>query len=254
MSYKHAGFNLAATTAMWSLPQFDADTPPEMVGALAVETCTNLRILGILAWLDEKDEQQFLANLSRSARAWVMFLGRAKEVDPRPHHYVSGRIDPILDGIAAGDMEAIARIAELAPAEKQGRSEYEDDYCYARLLMGLSSTTIDKDGLVPLVGRYRRFEDGARAGACAALLDADKVAFNRYLRQVIANFKKAADELYERTEDSPELTARCSVCVEGLALLRLAAKLSIPAGAKYPLCPNRVRVPFAGPFPEEFLI
>jgi hypothetical protein len=254
MSYKDAGFNLAASTAMWSLPEFDSATPPETVGFLALETCTNLRILGILAWLDHKDEQQFLANLSRSARAWTMFLGRAKDVDPRPHHCVSGRIDPILDGIAAGDMEAIARIAELAPVDKQGRSEYEDDYCYARLLMGLSAKSVDKGALNPLVDRYRKFEDGARVAVCAALIERDKLAFNRSLRQVIAKFKKDTDELNARTEDSPELTARCSVCVEGLALLRLAEKLAIPTGARYPRCPDKARRPFAGAFPGEFPI
>lgn len=205
-----------------------------------------------MAWLDQKDEQQFLANLSRSARAWAMFLHRAKKAKTPPPHFVSGRIDPILDGIAAGDLEAIGSIAQAAPSEKQGRAEYEDDYCYARLLLGLAAKSVYKAALRPLVQRYRQFEDGARVAACAALIERDKQAFNRSLRQVIANFKKDADELYERTEDSPELIARCSVCVEGLALLRLAKKLAIPTGARYPYCPNPARVPFVGPFPREF--
>jgi hypothetical protein len=254
MRYKHASSNLAATAAMWSLPQFKSSAPPETMGFLAIETCSKLRVLGIMAWLDQKDEQQFLANLSRSARAWAMFLRRAKKVDPPPPHFVSGRIDPILDGIAAGDMDAVGAIAKAAPSEKQGRSEYEDDFCYARLLMGLAAKVVDKAALVPLVERYRQFEDGARVAVCAALMERDKQAFDRSLRQVIANFKKEADELYKRTEDSPELTARCSVCVEGLALLRLAKKLSIPAGTRYPRCPDKARVSFVGSFPKEFSI
>jgi hypothetical protein len=252
MRYKHASSNLAATAAMWSLPQFKSSTPPEAMGFLALETCSKLRILGIMAWLDQKDEQQLLANLSRSARAWAMFLRRAKKFDPPPPHFVSGRIDPILDGIAAGDIEGVGVIAKAAPSEKQGRAEYEDDYCYARLLMGLAAKVVDKAALVPLVERYRQFEDGARVAACAALIARDKQAFHRSLGLVIANFKKDADALYARTEDSPELTARCSVCVEGLALLRLAKNLSIPAGARYPLCPSKARVPFVGTFPQEF--
>lgn len=85
----------------------------EEVAPLALQTCTNLRTLAIMALLELGNEQKFLGNLSRSARAWVLFLRRAKAAQPRPHHYVSGRIDPILDGIAAGDKEAIAWTVDM---------------------------------------------------------------------------------------------------------------------------------------------
>jgi hypothetical protein len=254
MGYKDAGPNLAAKTALWALPLFQNELPVEQVAPLALETCSNLRTLAIMALLDQGNERQFLANLSQSARAWVLFLRRAKAAQLRPHHYVSGRIDPILDGIAAGDKESIAWIAELAPAEKQGRSEYEDDYCYARLLLGLSADGGKDEALMPLVARYRQFEDGPRVTACEALIQRSSEGFHDALLEVIARFQKYCAELAERSEASPELTARCSICIEGLALLRLADKRGVPTDLEYPLCPSQARLPYVGAFPQEFTV
>jgi hypothetical protein len=211
-----------------------------------------------MALLEQGNERQFLANLSRSARAWVLFLRRAKTAQPRPHHFVSGRIDPIVDGIAAGDREAVAWIGELAPAEKQGRSEYEDDYCYARLLLGLSAEggkDVSKDeALIPLVARYRQFEDGPRVTACEAIIQRNSAGFHDSLLEVIAGFQKYCAGLTERTEASAELTARCSICVEGLALLRLADNRAMQTEIEYPLCPSQARLPYLGAFPQEFTV
>jgi hypothetical protein len=250
--YDDAARSIAAKTALWALPLLDEKRPPETLGTIALETCQNLRTLGIMALLSQGDEQQFLGNLSRSARAWALFLRRAKGAKNRAHHYVSGRLDPLLDGIAAGDDAAVEWVAASAPTEKQGRSEYEDDYCYARLLLGLSSGAGNTETLMLLVERFRRFEDGARVAVCESLLRSDVDGFSAALPEVIVAFERSCAELAKRAEATAELTARASICVEGLALLRLAERRSMRTADEYPFCPSAARGRYQGSFPDEF--
>jgi hypothetical protein len=243
---------LAAKTALWALPLFDRDQPPEALGTLALDTSRGLRALAIMALLGPGNEQQFLANLSRSARAWALFLRRAKGATPRPHHYVSGRIEPILDGIAAGDDAAITSIRALAPADKQGRSEYEDDFCYARLLLGLMVGPDEIDTLAPLIDRFRAFDDGARVAACDALLRRDAGAFSPALTEIIEAFQRRCAEEAEVADATPEVIARSSICIEALALLRLAERRLFSVPDEHPLCPAQARLSLQGAFPEDF--
>ena len=253
-SYDDVAPGISAKTALWALPLLDGSRPPQSLGAIALETCLNLRTLAIMALLSQGNEQQFLANLSRSARAWALFLSRAKGASPRPHHYVSGRLDPILDGIAAGDETAVGWIAATTPPDKQGRSEYEDDYCYARLLLGLAAKPVDAEVLKPLLVRFRQFEDGARVAVCEALTRLDSAAFDKALYAVLSNFEKHCSEAAERSEETPEQIARSSICIEGLALLRLAERHALPTAGEYPLCPSLARLPYIGAFPSEFAV
>jgi hypothetical protein len=239
---------------LWSLPPLDPEESPQVLGALALDTCHGLRTLAIMSLLGQGNEQQFLANLSRSARAWALFLRRAKGAAPRPHHFVSGRIEPILDGLAAGDAEVVVTIGALAPAEKQGRSEYEDDFCYARLLLGLASPSAPIGPLERLIDRFRAFDDGARVAACNALVHHDADAFGPAVTRIVEAFERKCADAAVTTDSTPDVTARSSICIEGLALLRLAASRSIPTDDEYPLCPSQARLPFEGIFPDDFTL
>lgn len=260
MDYDQAGPELASTTALWAGGLFDPQYPLEHLGGLALQTGDRLRALGLFALLGHADLELFCANLSRSACAWRYFLQRvvAAGATDSEHHFASGRLAPWWDAVAAGDLEMARDIASLAPREKHGRSEYEDDYCYAQLLFAILGDEARGGRVDELMARWSEFQDGApspRADLCAALLAKDADAFAPAFDGLLQAFDLEGEQWRARREDeTPESSVRREVCVEGLCLLRLAERRGLPTRPEYPYCPGLARGHPEQPFPRDFLV
>src|SRR5262249_17510025 len=70
------------------------------------------------------------------------------------HHRASSRYEPLLDAVAASELELARRIVSLSPVSYMDGHEYEDDYCYAQILHELLQGRPDRNRISRLLERF----------------------------------------------------------------------------------------------------
>ncbi|MBS1816324.1 MAG: immunity 49 family protein [Acidobacteria bacterium] len=228
-------------------------SPIEQVGSLSLEVSSKLRTLAILALLGKGSTDGFVHSCTRAARVRRMYLSRLTAAGiEHTHHRVSGRYEPLLDAIAAGDLPLVSDIEALSPGDFRPPHEYEDDYCYAQILFRLCRETVPEDEFPPLLARFEAFAADAnpRLAVCQALVERSErgfdEAFDVFLTDVEVRIQKKIAN--GQLEDVYVLAQR-HVSIEGLALLRLATMRGIRTEAEYLFCPSLARRPASYPCP-----
>jgi hypothetical protein len=194
--------------------------------------------------------------LIRSGKARETFLQRLKQDGvSKNHHYCSGRIEPVLDLIAAGEWVCARRVCELTPVDFQVGQEYEDDYCYARLIFNFIGAGAQDEDFAALVSRFSAALDGqpsARLALCQALADRDQAEWDEAFESLLAEQDMRIARAKSRGQiEEPEYMAERLVYIEGLAHLRIAGLLGLKTQANYRYCPASARAPALQPFPGE---
>jgi hypothetical protein len=241
--------------AFWWIAVEDPGTPVERVGDLSLEVSYKLRTLAILAVLGKASTDGFVHSCTRAARARRLYLRRLAEAGiERAHHRVAGRYEPLLDAVAAGDMQLVRDIEQLTPADFRPPDEYEDDYCYAQIVQRLCRDAVPEDELPPLLRRFEHYLDGdrnPRLQVCEALVERDSDAFVDAFADLLAEFEERiqANRARGQLEDVHVLAQR-QVSVEGLAMLRLAERRGITTEREYQYCPSLARRPASYPCPD----
>jgi Immunity protein 49 len=247
---------IAYDIAFWLTAFQNTEFPLEQLGDVCMEVTGKLRTAAIIALLGSANSNAFFHNLMRSARCRVQYLQRLRDAGRTDdHHQVSSRVDPFLDAVAAEDYGAARTISSLSPSAWSQDHEYEDDYCYAQILHGLISGPRTPDGLDPLFERYERVlagEADARLDVTRALAHKDRAAFDLAFESLLARRTRQidADKARHRMED-PYVIAERTVYVEGLALLRIAARLGLRIQYEYLYCPSIALSHLTVPFPGE---
>jgi Immunity protein 49 len=247
---------LAYELAFWMQGLTDPEYPLGELGSLSLAISAKFRVMAIMVLLVNADSDRFYHNLIRSGIARETYLKRLKnEGVDKAHHLASGRYQPLLDVIAAGDFGLARNIVELLPTEWQKGHEYEDDYCYAQILHRLVQETPPEEEFAPLLEQFEVYLDGeesARLHVCRALVGRNQEAFDEAFEMLLneQDAKIAADRERGQMED-PEIVAQRQVFVEGLAILRLAERRGLTTQAEYQYCPSLARVPIRTPFPGE---
>ena len=253
--FEHGPAAVAMDLAFWSQGITNPRYPLSQLGALSLEVSEKFRALAIMQLLTEASTDLFLHNLMRSGRARETYLVRLAQAGvTADHHQASGRYGPLLDSIAANDLERARRIAILAGQQFRAGHEYEDDYCYAQLLARLIA-----DGEVPRAevdAFFQQFEiwlagdANPRFDVCRALVDADQAAFDDAFEGLLLDHELAVEAARERGqhEDDP-VRAERQVFVEGLAILRIASLHGLTTATEYRYCPSLARLPMTHPFP-----
>lgn len=224
-------------------------------GDLSIEISSKFRALAIMALLVKGDNTLFCHNLIRSGLARRAYLRRVRaESRLEEHHFASGRYGALLDSIAAGDITLARELGNLAPSEWRQQHEYEDDYCYARIIRLLLDSA-EESALPVLFLQFERYVDGApnpRLDVSRALAARDAEAFETAFTDLLRDrqLQISADEDRGQLE-TPEVMAERQVFVEGLALLRVASFLGIETQREYRYCPGVARLAMAEPFPGE---
>ena len=241
--------------AFWWIGVEDPGTPVEEVGDLSLEVSYKLRTLAILALLGKASTDGFVHGCTRAARAKRLYLGRlADEGVDRDHHRVSGCYEPLLDAIAAGDMQLVGEIDRLSPEDFRPPDEYEDDYCYAQLLQRLCREPVPETELEPLLDRFASYldgEDNPRFSVCRALVERDEEGFAAAFEDFLASFEESIQEKIARGQlEDVHVLAQRHLSVEGLAILRLADRRGVPTSREYLYCPSLARLPASHPCPE----
>lgn len=241
--------------AFWWLTVEYPGTDVEKAGDLSLEVSYKLRTLAILALLGHASTDGFVHSCTRAARARRLYLRRLVEAGvDEAHHRVSGCYEPLLDAIAAGDLQLAGDIERLTPAEFRPPDEYEDDYCYAQIMQRLCRAQVPEDELPPLLERFERYLDGdanPRFQVCAALVTRDARAFADAFDVFLADVGQRIQKNIARGQlEDVHVLAQRHVSVEGLAMLRLADRRGIATEKEYEYCPSLARRPASYPCPD----
>ena len=207
------------------------------------------RLAALGGLLGRADVTSFHERL-RASGEWRLRMLRERATQARPFNRFTGtgQIASLCDALAAGAIPLARDIAWVSAPNWLARKEFEDDFYYGRLLGQLSggdalpvpATEELMAGLIRATGD----ELAPRVRVCQALLARDPDAFLAALVDLVerhgAWFRARAGTLQAR---DPGFELERSVCVEGLALLRLAALHGLPAHpeAEYPYLPSIAR-------------
>jgi hypothetical protein len=232
----------------------DPDLPLDEHADLTLDLAVKLRTLAIIELLVNADADAFHHHLMRNGRIRLGFLERLRREGAAHHHGVSGRIDAVIDLLAAGDFATVGAIAALSPAEWQPGREYEDDFCHAQMLFRLAAGLDADAAFDSLMQRHASAVQGGpqpRADICHALARRDQAAFDAAFGALLkARLAQIREDKARSQTLTPEVAASREVYVEGLAMLRLATDRCLATQREYLLCPSIARVPVSTPLPE----
>ncbi|QQR45135.1 immunity 49 family protein [Myxococcus xanthus] len=225
-----------------------------LAGRFCDEVTTWRRALGIARLLMHADTNGFHHELLRSAYTRASYLARCQREGYADFHGATSRFEPFLDALTAGDFACAKRIAELSPALFRKGDEYQEDFIYARFLFDFCLVEGRAgDALEGLLAQYEAIDGHSwtRLELCRALYSRDAARFERGIEGLLEDrAQEVAGQQRRRMDDAPSLTGQ-AVCIEALALLKLAESSSIPARNEYRFCPALARIPMTQPFPRD---
>ncbi len=256
MKLAEYGEALAYEVAFWMQGLDNPEYPAAELGRLSLDLSRKLRALACMGLLVAGDSDSFHHNLIRSALARVRYLERmAGSGHTEDHHFCSGRYEPLLDAIAAGDLATARRVVQLAPVEFRAGHEYDEDYSYAQLISRWIADPPREDDVPALLGRFATATEGrpdARLEVCRALAARDQSAFDAAFAQLLeAREAEIAAAKARGQLEEPQVVALRRIFVEGLAILRLAERRGLRTEREYRYCPSSSRTPMNVPFPGE---
>jgi len=256
MKLAEYGQAVAYEVAFWMQGLANPSYPAAQLGGLSQDLTRKLRALAILGLVAAADGDCFHHNLIRSGRVRRLYLRRMRLAgQTQDHHFGSGHYEPLLDALAAGDWELARQIVEASPTEYREGHEYEDDYCYARMVSCWSLEPPLEQEVPEYLSRFAAYVEGQpnpRLALCRALQGGEQAAFD----EALAGFLDARDLEIEAAQtrgqlEEPHVVALRRVSVEALALLRLAERRGLRTESEYRYCPSLARAPMQTPLPEE---
>ena len=203
-----------------------------------------LRALAVIVLLTRGDVSRFHGNLHAAAELWRDHLRGAAAAG-------NGHAQGLFDALAAGSLALAREIAALAsPVWRQG-FEYEDDFCWARIVglllqgapgNGGAGADAEVDALLERFELALQGQPSARLDLARLLARRDGQAFGPAFEELL---REQARDIHARVEagemdDAASLPAR-RVFVEGLALLALARLWGLPTEREYRFCPALAR-------------
>ena len=232
------------------------------VGYLYEDLSLQMEALGICYLLEDADQEGFRERLVRAGHARRWFLRRSRiEGNADDYHLALTRQNGFLDALAAGHLPLAADIAAESNVAFNPQWEYEDDYAYQLFLMSL----VAAGGPAPITEAQRavldRFEvalEGEvtpRLLICNALAAKHAGAFVDSFHALLEDDQRRVDE--DRESDRVLEGDLCFwptsyVFVEGLALLKAAELVGIPARGPFPRCPDLARLGFTNHAYEDY--
>ena len=226
--------------------------PKEQLGSICSRLSLQFRALAIIVLLGDGSTDWFLHMLMRSARARLTYLERHQALGiVDPYYTAAGRYEPLLDAIAAADYDVARKIGALSTITLCP-GEYEDDHHYGRILHALIAYQIPSDVLTDQVNQLTLYQDGEesiRLDLVRALIAADQDLFDEAFEELLLEFEDHVAFLEAQGPlDEAATTALRLVCIEGLAILRLAEFRGLATDTEYRFCPSLARRPMRVPF------
>lgn len=240
--------------AFWMAGVYDPDYPVEHLGGVAHDVSNKIRAIACYRLLADGKTDSFYHNLIRSGLVRRRYLQRCLDDEALTEHFRGcSRYLPLCDALAANDFELARSIVAVSPVEFIEGHEYEDDYCYGRILNLV--VTGRQTEAPPILERFERYLEGTPNGrflVARALSTVDKPEFEAAFEALLQDRRGEIAKNVERGEiESPHIIASRRVFIEGLGILRLAEQLGLQTQDEYLYCPTLARVPMVTPFPGE---
>lgn len=202
--------------------------------------CRQWRRRGIGRFLTSARPSELWADLARSSSALAAHLTATGG-----RQVAASKCEPWFDAVAIGDWAGAEVIARGASPVLLPDLEYEEGYLHVRLLQALAAGRHDKAAFERMLVRQRELAaEGpeARTEIGQALVDHDAGALadalERLLRERAWRYAEArAAEVVTEEEWATE----AQVCIEGLALVRLAERLGLPVEPGLRFVPDLLR-------------
>ncbi len=221
--------------------------PKTQLGSICSRLSLQFRALAIIVLLGDGSTDWFLHMLMRSGRARLTYLERHQALDIADVYYTApGRYEALLDAIAAADYDVARKIGALS-AITLCPGEYEDDHHYGRILHALIAYPIPSDLLTDQVNRLTLYLDGEasiRLDLVRALINIDQDLFEEAFEELLVEFEDHVTFLEAQGQlDEAPSTAMRLVCMEALAILKLAEFRGLTTDTEYRFCPSLARRP-----------
>jgi hypothetical protein len=218
-----------------------------------VEDC--FHALACCHLLRRADTTKYRKNLIWAAMTRKHFLTRSHlEGNVDDHHRARSRSDAIFCALAAGDYGLAIEVGDLSPSNCLREGEYNEDFCYHRLIHSLVAGAND-EALRVALDAYQRDVGHAseRVDVCVALYALDASAFEEGFSRLLFVHAKAMDEERPKALDRPTFEPKSRLFVEGFGLWRLAERRGIStSSSEYPpLCPSLGRVRALAQRPDD---
>lgn len=182
--------------------------------------CTHYRRVALCQWLTRLDIDGLFTGLANSAWLYAHWLAGNDDAAKR-----TSRVDPFFDAVVSGAESAVMAIIVASRATWHQGREYEDDFCYARVLQLLA---LGKDAEVgPLLARWRVVSGGdePRFAVCAGLLAKAPDEVRSAIEAVVDSILETVRERQSAESGDPDARVTTDrLSLEGLALIRLARR------------------------------
>lgn len=240
--------------AFWASALDDPAYSLDRLGGVANDVSNKIRTIACYRLLADGKSDGFYHNLIRSGLVRRRYLQRCLKASLIADHFRGcSRFLPLCDSLTAGDFELARSIVEVSPVEFLDGHEYEDDYCYGRVLNLLVAG--EQNQAPPILDRFERYLEGTPNGrflVAKALIKADASEFEAAFEILLQDRREEIAKNVERGEmESPHIVAARRVFIEGLGILRLAERMGLKTQDEYLYCPSLARVPMVKPFPGE---
>ena len=210
---------------------------------------------GTMRLLLELDRPRFFVNLQRAAQARRFFLRKSIEQSSTDAIFLAlSRTGALFDSIASGQWRLAAELEDLSPLEWMPAGEYEEDYCYHRLIHRYVARVLGGGTDLSAAQQWRnRFAavveripqpglDKVRLEICTTFLAGEEEPFWGAFEAFVEASGNAASVIplaSGRVFDFPWLTADRHLSIELLAWMALArARGFRPPQREYRRCPS----------------
>lgn len=248
MNYDDAATTLAYDTAFWAMAFEDPDYDLKALGSIALEVGRKCRALGILGLMATGSGVHLQENLRRGGGYRLQYLQRVKmQGRIELHHYVRGRVNPVLDLVAAGESRQLQALLEAGPADYRPAHEYLPDHCLVTFLANLSLAAASGEGhehealARQALEEYEQWLDGEtdpRHDVCLALVEADQAEFLDAFHMLLAQRVEHIEEHRSTDLEDVLIASERLIFVEGLAFLRIARDRGLDVDQDFTLCPR----------------
>jgi len=218
--------------------------------AALLDVCGHYRVKAAVHMLLDADSRRFHVDLSKSARTFLFGLDRipVEEV-------VVSRALPFFDALACRDMDTAKAIAERFPDHPDPKREYEEDFTFVTYLARRVRGNISPEEADDLLDGWMSAAEGVpgvRYEVCAGLAHGDARSFASAFAGYLDEYRERYALGLERGQIPEDLGNTVgNLCIEGLALLRLAEDSGLPTEREYDLIPSLVRPVPEGPYAAE---
>jgi hypothetical protein len=230
---------------------------PEDLGKLLRELCSAFELIGTAALLVDGRPDSFFLNLCRAAENWRRYLEFRGSI-PSPE-VMTDSMAPLVDACAAGHWPLAAAVATQASTGRKSDTDYDDEYCYARLLIevvrGRALRTPEVDEALSASAAADQGLYASRLAAVGALLSGDGRAFAEAFAAAVGDRQASIDRQAKMVSIDPKkLAPRRHLWLEGLALLRIAESVGITVADTYLFCPPLARIPMPRPYEGDWAV